>query len=212
MNFTHILKKYELQAARADDAFEKMQESYGTYVKCLPGCSDCCHAIFGLFLVEAVYLQIHFSQLERRKRRPAILRADKMERNFEKLEKKFHKQNSCTQLSNELIARERIRCPLLDDTQKCILYHYRPITCRVYGIPTVVQGKAHVCGISGFKKGEPYPAFDLGEVQRELYKLTRELLDGNAEKASLLISVSKAIKTPVEAIISGRPVESGASC
>jgi hypothetical protein len=69
----------------------------------------------------------------------------------------------------------------------------------------VIQGKAHACGNAGFKDGESYPSFNLDEVQRELYLLSRELLDRagrkDLERASLLISVSKAIKTPFKDLI-----------
>jgi hypothetical protein len=75
----------------------------------------------------------------------------------------------------------------------------------VYGIPTKIQGKAHVCGKTGFKSGEYYPAFDLDEIYRDLYNLSKELLGSGGkddlERASLLISVSKAIKTPMEGLI-----------
>ena len=102
------------------------------------------------------------------------------------------------------MGRERVRCPLLED-EACRLYDHRPITCRVYGIPTVIQGKARVCSRAGFRGGKTYPAFNLDAVQRELYALSRELLvrsgEPDAEKAALLISVSKALQTPIEEMI-----------
>jgi hypothetical protein len=70
----------------------------------------------------------------------------------------------------------------------------------VYGIPTAIQGKAHVCGKAGFKSGKTYPIFDLDRAYQELYLLSGELLKeagrSDPEKASLLISVSRVIKTP----------------
>ncbi|MGE5841799.1 MAG: hypothetical protein ACM335_05945, partial [Deltaproteobacteria bacterium] len=78
------------------------------------------------------------------------------------------------------------------------------ITCRVYGIPTKVQGKARVCWKAEFKKDERYPVFDLDGTYRDLYLLSTELLKGAGEdtgKASLLISVSKAITTPFKDLL-----------
>jgi hypothetical protein len=104
-----------------------------------------------------------------------------------------------------IMSRERIPCPLLKENQECILYLHRPITCRVYGIPTKVQGKARVCWKAEFKKDERYSVFDLDGVYRELYSLSTELLKGGGEdspeKASLLISVSKAITTSLEGLL-----------
>ena len=110
-------------------------------------------------------------------------------------------------MSNYALAKERILCPLLDENDECILYHRRPITCRAYGIPTKIQGSSRVCGKSGFKSGEKYPVFDLDNVYKELHLLSQELLTqkkhDDLEKASLLVSVSMAISTPIEDIITG---------
>lgn len=205
MNFTHLFQRYELLVAKADQAFHKMQKDYGAYIKCKLHCSDCCHAIFGLFLIEAAHLQQHFNQLARKERQAAVLRGEKSEKEYGELEKKLKTYGNDPQMASYSIGRERIRCPLLSDHQECVLYVYRPITCRVYGIPLVIQGKAHACGNAGFKDGESYPSFNLDEVQRELYLLSRELLDRarrkDLERASLLISVSKAIKTPFKDLI-----------
>jgi Fe-S-cluster containining protein len=205
MTITHLLERYEHLAARADQSFHKMLQDYPECIKCKPHCSDCCHALFGLFLIEAVYIKRHFDELERRKRRAALLNGNKADRDLKKLEKEMHKSGGASEIGTESLAKERIRCPLLDDQKECILYPHRPITCRVYGIPTSIQAKARVCGMSGFKKGESYPAFNLDGVYQQLYSLSRELLQGagrrDFEKASLLISVSKTIRTPPEDLI-----------
>jgi len=205
MNFTHLFQRYELLVAKADQAFGKMQKDYGAYIKCKLHCSDCCHAIFGLFLIEAAYLQQHFNQLSRKERQAALLRGKKSEKEYRELEKRLKTYANDPQMASYSIGRERIRCPLLSDHRECNLYIHRPITCRVYGIPLVIHGKAHACGNAGFKDGESYPSFNLDEVQRELYLLSRELLDRarrkDLERASLLISVSKAIKTPFKDLI-----------
>ena len=103
------------------------------------------------------------------------------------------------------MARERIRCPLLDDHEECFIYHRRPITCRVYGIPIKMHGKTRACAKSDFKGGETYPVFDLDSVYRDLFILSRDLLHEagveNEDKASLLISMSKALQTPLEDLI-----------
>jgi Fe-S-cluster containining protein len=140
-----------------------------------------------------------------KEKRAALLRGENSEKEHRELEKKLKLYGNDPQMASYSIGRERIRCPLLNDHQECILYVYRPITCRVYGIPLVIQGKAHVCWNAGFKKGEPYPTFNLDEVQRELYLLSGELLDRagrkDSQKASLLISVAKAIKTPIKDLL-----------
>ena len=201
----HLFQHYEILMDKADQAFKKIAKEYLECIRCKRHCSDCCHAVFGLFLVEAAYLQKYFNQLGRKERRAAILRGKKADRGLQKIEKRPQAQHDDPRTAGYALERARIRCPLLDDNKECVLYSHRPITCRVYGIPTAIQGKAHVCGKTGFKSGQSYPVFNLDEVQRELFYLSRDILQrarrGNAQKASLLISVSKTIETPLEDII-----------
>jgi Fe-S-cluster containining protein len=203
MTLTFLLQRYELLVLKADQAFQKMEKEFSEYIRCKPRCSDCCHAVFGLFLIEAIYLKRHFDKLERKARRSAMLRGKRADRALKKMEKRLQTQYGDCHIPDHSLARERIRCPLLADNEECILYPHRPITCRVYGIPTSIKGKAHVCGKAGFKKGEFYPAFNLDDVQRELFQLSKELLVGDEETASILISVSKAMATPLEDIMQG---------
>ena len=60
INSTQVLQGYELLVDKADGFFLKVQQTHGACVKCEPHCSDCCHAVFGLFLIEAAYLKRHF--------------------------------------------------------------------------------------------------------------------------------------------------------
>jgi Fe-S-cluster containining protein len=204
--FTHLFQRYELLVAKADQAFHEMQKDYGSYINCKLHCSDCCHAIFGLFLIEAAYLQQHFNRLPRKEKQAALLRGQRWDKEYRGLEERIKIHAHDSQMVSYSLGRERIRCPLLTDHQECILYAFRPITCRVYGIPLVIQGKAHACGKAGFKSGDYYPSFNLDEIQRDLYLLSSRLLEGEGRKdlgsASLLISISKAIKTPFKGLIS----------
>lgn len=73
MMLKSLFKGYQGLVAATDQAFEKMQWNFGEFIRCRPGCSDCCHAPFGLFLIEAAYLKTHFDRLYRKGRREASL-------------------------------------------------------------------------------------------------------------------------------------------
>ena len=205
MDFSYLFEPYDNLVSKADQAFERMAGEFEECIKCERHCCDCCHAVFGLFLIEAVFLKHDFDQLGKEERDAALKRGTEAEKEFEKLERMLKEFENDPQMRAYSMARARIRCPLLNDDNECILYPYRPITCRVYGIPTMVQGSPRVCGKSGFKKELSYPTFNLDGVHRELYQLSTELFEKtenkDAEKASLLLSVSKVIKTPVEELI-----------
>ena len=212
MDFSYLLEPYNKLTARADQAFKQVQRAFPDCVKCEPHCSDCCHAFFGLFLIEAVFLKHDFDQLGKKERSAALKRCDEADKKLEALERTLKEFKNDPQMSAYSMSKARIRCPLLDDNHNCVLYPFRPITCRAYGIPTVIQGKARVCNKAAFLKGKSYPAFDLDGIYRELYSLSKELLNragqDNNQRASLLISVSKIIKTPVEELIYDGPVKS----
>ena len=215
MDFTYLFQPYEHLVTKTDQSFQSIEKEHSTCIKCKRHCSDCCHAVFGLFLIEAVFLKHDFDKLEHEVKKAALLRSDKADKSLEELEKKVKVFQNDPQMTAYSLARERIRCPLLDDNHNCVLYPFRPITCRAYGIPTVIQGKARVCNKAAFLKGKSYPAFDLDGIYRELYSLSKELLNragqDNNQRASLLISVSKIIKTPVEELIYDGPVKSDRS-
>ncbi|MBW1851954.1 MAG: YkgJ family cysteine cluster protein [Deltaproteobacteria bacterium] len=205
MDFSYLFEPYDTLVTKADQAFQRMHGEFPEHIKCEPHCSDCCHAVFGLFLIEAVFLKHDFDQLDEAERTAALKRCDAADTALKKLERTLRAFEDDPQMRTYSMAKARIRCPLLDDNNECILYLYRPITCRVYGIPTAIQGVPRVCGKAGFKKDQSYPTFNLDGAHRELYRLSKELMERvegqPSERASLLISVSKIIKTPVEKLI-----------
>jgi Fe-S-cluster containining protein len=200
-----FFRSYELLVDKAEAAFQEMQKEHGSCIKCEPHCSDCCHAVFGLFLIEAGYLKEQFDRLADEEKRAALSRCEQAEKSLERLQNMLRDHEGDPQMQAYIMSRERIPCPLLNENQDCILYPHRPITCRVYGIPTKIQGKARVCWKAEFKEGERYPVFDLDGVYRDLYFLSTELIKGkgkdDSEKASLLISVSKAVTTSLEDLL-----------
>lgn len=203
-----LFKEYEALMAKADVAFSKVQGEHGSCVKCEIQCSDCCHSVFGLFLIEAAYLNSRFHKmLDVPRRQEALARGEQAGRDLAEMLERVRKYNASPEMQAQAMAKERIRCPLLDDEQKCVIYPFRPITCRAYGIPTVIGGKVHACYKAGFEKGQSYPSFNLDTVYQELYRLSSELLElagqADKDKASLLLSVPKILSTPIEDLLGG---------
>ena len=202
-----LFEIYADLAARADASFQKMTADHGYLIRCKPGCSDCCHAVFGLFPIEAATVRIHFEEIPRKVRREALQRGKKADRELQRMEERWKGGGGDGSDDHRFLAGERVRCPLLDGDDACILYPHRPITCRVYGIPTAVRGRVRVCGKSGFAEIRSYPVFDLDAAYRELHGLSRSLLAAggarSADKASLLISVPRTLEMPVADIIKG---------
>ncbi|MBI9087297.1 MAG: YkgJ family cysteine cluster protein [Desulfobacterales bacterium] len=203
MDFTLFYEKYEALAKAADAAFETIRKGHGDCVTCRTGCADCCHALFDLTLVEAMYINDRFRRrysgeaLDR-----LIEKAATADRKLAKIKRKAYKrvqEGVDDSVILEEMAAVRMRCPLLDDSDQCALYEFRPITCRLYGVPTSINGQAHTCGLTGFDQGQAYPTVKLEVIQGKLFSLSGELVRAIGSKytqmASLLVPLSMALIT-----------------
>jgi Uncharacterised protein family (UPF0153). len=199
-----FFSRYEAHVREADALFERIRSQYPALVVCRERCSSCCHALFDLSLVEALYLNAKF--LERfpaGAERTAVLdAADKADRQTVKFKRRIFKDSQAGRDSNEILAEVAafaVRCPLLGDDDRCLMYEFRPITCRLYGVPTAIGGKAHTCGMTGFKQGEAYPTVALDKMQHRLSDINSEMTAfmGTAyrELASMYVPVSSALLT-----------------
>lgn len=181
-DFSDIFQRYLELRGNVDALFASISRDFPDCVKCKEGCSDCCHALFDLSLVEAVYLNSRFKALfPLGAERSAILSsADEADRKAYKLKRKLYKDSQAGRDSNEIleeVGRTRLRCPLLGADDRCRIYAERPITCRVYGVPANIAGQAHSCGLSGFAPGRQYPTISLDSIQARLQLLSQELAD-----------------------------------
>ncbi len=179
-NLSEIFAKYEALVAEVDAVVARVAERHPDCISCGKGCSDCCHALFDLSLVEAMYINRHFALAfgDGEARSNIVTRANEADRRSYKLKRQAYRDaqagvDSSTILEN--MARERLRCPLLGEDDLCQMYACRPITCRLYGIPTAIGGKAHTCGQSGFVKGEAYPTVHMDKIQDRLVALSQEI-------------------------------------
>ncbi len=179
-DFEPYFKKYEALAALADQVFAKVDAMYPGCVQCKKGCEECCHALFDLTLIEALYIGDRFRrQYPDNTAEAGLERANVADRQIYRIKRQAGKLAAAGVGDREILetmARERVRCPLLNDHQTCDLYPYRPITCRLYGIPTAIGGKGHTCGLSFFKEGEPYSTVNLDEIQSRLFDLSEALI------------------------------------
>ena len=214
-DFSVFFKEYEALVAQVDAVFQKVAGNFAGEVKCRQGCSDCCHALFDLTLIEAMYLNAKFAELDEARRAAILIEADKADRKAYVFKKKASREAEEGDHSEILLrtAKERLRCPLLDENDTCALYAHRPVTCRIYGIPLEIGGKSHTCGLSGFEPGRSYPAVNLEPIQDMLLALSNRVLDhvGSAYDDFRLmhVPVSSAIMTVYSDEFFGVPQRDG---
>ena len=191
----------------ADDVFERVKKEHPKEVTCEIKCADCCHALFDLTLVEALYLNHKFNQkFQGKEREQLIEKANRADRKVYMIKRKAYQEMQSGKKEVEILvelAAERCRCPLLNSNDVCDLYEDRPITCRLYGIPTSIGGVGHTCGKSDFEEGKQYPTVNLDTIQGKLFAIAQELAAGvktkHAQMADMLVPVSMALITVYDA-------------
>ncbi|MCD4763086.1 MAG: YkgJ family cysteine cluster protein [Desulfobacterales bacterium] len=203
IDFTPFFKQYEEVLATADKVFERVKSEHPECVKCKTTCSDCCNALFDLYLIEALYINDKFNKKFKDGERERIVeKSNTADRTIHKLKRKAYKDLESGKDENEILskmAEERVRCPLLNDDDMCDLYEYRPITCRLYGIPISIGGASHTCGLSAFAEGKQYPTVNLEKIQNKLYEisveLVKEIKSRHVKLADVIVPLSMALLT-----------------
>jgi len=203
IDFTPFFKQYEEVLATAGKVFERVKSEHPECVKCKTTCSDCCNALFDLYLIEALYINDKFNKKFKDGERERIVeKSNTADRTIHKLKRKAYKDLESGKDENEILskmAEERVRCPLLNDDDMCDLYEYRPITCRLYGIPISIGGASHTCGLSAFAEGKQYPTVNLEKIQNKLYEisveLVKEIKSRHVKLADVIVPLSMALLT-----------------
>jgi len=203
IDFTLFFEKYKALSAKADEMFEKVQKEFPECVTCEIKCADCCHALFDLTLIEAIYINHRFNEMFEGKKKEAIIeKSNRADRKTYMVKRKAYKDKEAGKNEVEIlmeIAAERVRCPLLNEDDMCDLYEDRPITCRLYGMPTSTGGIGHTCGKSAFVEGKPYPTANLDVLQKKLYEISAEFVGQirtrHVKMGDLLVPLSMAILT-----------------
>ena len=201
--FEEMFLRYEKLAYVADQIFEKTKAEFPKEMTCNIGCSDCCNALFDVSLVEALYMNHHFNRRFDGEERAAFIEAaNRSDRTAYKIKRDARRRSEKGAADEELLvslSAERVRCPLLNGENRCAMYENRPITCRLYGVPTEIGGLSHSCGLTGFTKGKSYPTVHMDKMNQQLFALAvalvRDMESKYAQLSELVMPVSAALLT-----------------
>jgi len=166
--------------AQADDLYRSVEERHSALMPCKIGCDDCCRVYFELSLIEAFTLSWMFQESCSTPARERVLaRAGQAEELFRASQRRLRGLGRNEPASVERLVEEasrlKIPCPLNED-HSCVLYQYRPITCRLYGTPQKIRSKVVTCPLSGFVPGTQYTAVDIDRIQDTLFRYSSDLL------------------------------------
>ncbi|MGD8366390.1 MAG: YkgJ family cysteine cluster protein [Desulfobacterales bacterium] len=202
-DFRPYFERYRKLVEKVDEAFDVIRQQCPGEVRCQIGCADCCHALFDLSLIEAIYINHCFQEAHQGLKRERLLeRASRADRDTYRIKRSAYRDLQAGKSEEEVLAnmaRQRVRCSMLNDEDRCEIYPFRPITCRAYGVPTSIRGQGHTCGMTGFKPGEPYPTVNLDALYQQLYQISAEMVaemkSRHVKMAEVLVPLSMALIT-----------------
>ena len=140
-----ILQRNKALLAQVDDWFVRCMEAYPEKIACRSGCSACCRGSFDITLLDAFYLKRGFDLLPREKREGVLAKCRErlaiMRREWPEFDHPFVLNYRPEEDWEALMPDEdETPCVLLGEDGRCLVYHSRPMTCRLHGIPLVDTG------------------------------------------------------------------------
>lgn len=187
-----ILDEYESILAEADRLFQDYVHTHSLKITCGPACSECCTYDVFVHFIEAHYLRMGMQALEPQTRHAIRLRAlrniskiERLERFAGAIEKKSGGvvQDARPHLIHLL--RREVRCPFVGEQGGCLVYEYRPLIGRPFGIPLRIWEDTRDClkcekntqSSLELPPGRPtvLPTLDVLKLQKKVAELSRAL-------------------------------------
>ncbi len=137
-----LLDRYGELLHEVDIWFRECALRYPQQIACHAGCSSCCRGLFDITLLDAVFLKHGFDLLSEPLRRKifrvARERLNALTRQFPAFVEPWILNGIPEPEWDEMMPEEdETPCPLLSGSGECLVYDFRPMTCRLNGIPLI---------------------------------------------------------------------------
>ncbi len=192
-----ILKRYVDLLREVDLWFASCIERYPGQITCTGGCSSCCRGLFDITLLDAALLRSGFDTLPKAVQMvvagKAALRIAGIRAIWPDFEPPYllnkYPEEEWSQIMPE---EDSTPCLLLDSHGFCTLYAYRPLTCRLHGLPLVeLSGEVmdeSYCPLN-FTEQDPFECNELRADFSVIFNKETRLI---AEFTAFLIGVETA--------------------
>ncbi|MBK5276786.1 MAG: YkgJ family cysteine cluster protein [Desulfuromonadales bacterium] len=177
-----ILDRYGKLLGEVDRWFDSCLSLHSDEIECHRGCSECCRGLFDITLLDALYLKRGFDLLtlavQQAVRDKASARLEDLSAEWPEFGRPWMLNHIPEEQWDAMMPEEdETPCPLLSDTGACLVYAYRPMTCRLNGIPLIdIDGEPFFdewCTLN-FVENDPTGHEDIRHPFNDLF--TRELL------------------------------------
>lgn len=125
-----------------DSWFARAMETHPEHISCQSGCSECCRSLFDITMLDAALLSEGFSRLDTATRTSVL---QKVNERLEQLKGTWPEYDYPYTLNHrpedewqELMPEDdETPCVLLGNDDRCLVYEFRPMTCRLHGLPLI---------------------------------------------------------------------------
>ncbi len=108
---------------------------------CRQGCSACCRGLFDITLLDAFLLKEGVEQLPGNTREQVLARCHprlaELQQRWPQLQPPYLLNSLPDDSWQEMPEDDEIPCPLLGAEGLCLVYPFRPMTCRLHGLPNI---------------------------------------------------------------------------
>lgn len=184
----HIIK-YKKLLQQVDAWFQTVLEKHFDIVKCRPGCFDCCQGLFDIGLLDAIFVQQGMKRLKPQQLQIVKEKARELIEKAKKIDKDFAPPYSLsewdeTRIDELVLNVGKVFCPFINDEGFCSIYEYRPLVCRLIGIP-VIDISGEVIYVEGCEKNpleregafSPRLSLNYYQISKQEEEIIKELVN-----------------------------------
>jgi Fe-S-cluster containining protein len=136
-----IIEQYRSLLETVDSWFQQTQQQFSQEIYCRSGCSGCCRGFFDITLLDAALVFHGYKQLASKQQEiihgKAVLRLADLQQRWPDFKSPFLLNGMPDSEWTSMPEEDETPCPFLDDDDRCLIYLYRPMTCRLHGLPNI---------------------------------------------------------------------------
>lgn len=137
-----LLDQYKGLLEQLDGWFSHCRQQLGPErIHCRAGCSACCRGLFDITFLDARLLQAGVDKLppaqQRQVRERALARLPELQQRWPDFAQPYLLNRYPDEEWTEMPEDDMTPCPLLGDDGVCLVYPWRPMTCRLHGLPNI---------------------------------------------------------------------------
>jgi Fe-S-cluster containining protein len=160
-NLQTLIDAYRGLLGEIDAWFDgSLQAAPPGMLACRKGCSACCRGLFDITLLDAFLLRQGFAQLSAHVRDEVLDRCrprlGELQQRWPQLVNPYLLNALPDDSWTEMPEGDETPCPLLGADGLCLVYPFRPMTCRLHGLPNVdLSGEDFSTDLCTLHPGDP---------------------------------------------------------